>query len=114
MNVVNVKKSCLKEQGYDSFKEWQKKKNNLYIGRACVYVGATASKWQNPFPLSKYTLDESLKLYEKHVKESGLIDDINELKGKTLGCWRQMHILLNNNICILPFIFQKIYFWNMM
>lgn len=87
--VINIKKSELKKIGYDSLVEWLEDPDHIYIGRnMSFYVnGAFASKWQNPYTLKKYTIEESLKLYEKHVKESGLINDIFELNGKVLGCW---------------------------
>lgn len=61
---------------------------DLYIGRAQNQGGwnLKASKWQNPFPLKSYSLEESLELYENHVREN-LYDDLHELEGLTLGCW---------------------------
>ena len=35
----------------------------------------------------EYSLEESLTQYIDYIVESGLIHDIHELKGKTLGCW---------------------------
>ena len=67
---------------------WLSKYKNLYIGRRNHYVGVKESKWKNPFPTGKkYTIDESLALYKKHVFDSELIHDIDELRGKNLGCW---------------------------
>ena len=60
----------------------------MLIFFSSVYVnGAIGSKWQNPYPLKKYTIEDSLKLYEKHIRNSSLIKDIGELNGKILGCW---------------------------
>lgn len=47
------------------------------------------SKWLNPYKVSKkdYTLEESLKLYRKHIIDNNLIKDLHELTGKNLGCF---------------------------
>lgn len=49
--------------------------------------GATSSKWRNPYPVKKYGLDQSLRLYEEHIRNSDLWYQLPELKGKVLGCW---------------------------
>ncbi len=89
MQVVNIKKKYLNESGYMDFESWSSNPTNLYIGRNMnFYVkGAFASKWQNPFPVKKYGLEKCLELYEEYVRTSGLINDLDELKDKTLGCW---------------------------
>ena len=52
-----------------------------------VYIGRP-SKWGNPFTIGKDgTRDEVIAKYRVHLHESGLIADIEELRGKTLGCW---------------------------
>ncbi len=89
MSVVNCKKKILQENGYTDFQDWKSKPNNVYIGRNMSFYikGATASKWANPYTVKKYGLDECLRLYEEHINNSGLINDIDELKNKNLGCW---------------------------
>lgn len=55
---------------------------DIYIGRG--------SKWGNPFPLIEQTLEERIRvceLYVRYLYESGLINDISELRGKVLGCY---------------------------
>ena len=89
MSVVNVKVQHLRPE-YQNLENWLLDDNHIYIGRdMSFYVkGATKSKWHNPFRVGKkHSLDESLKLYEAHVRGSGLIDEIEELRGKILGCW---------------------------
>jgi len=61
-----------------------------------VYIGRP-SKWANPFThktLSKThaffqvtSRQEAIKEYESYLHNSGLIQDIEELRGKVLGCW---------------------------
>lgn len=99
--VVNVKKEYLIKNGYIDFADWASRKDNLYIGRNMdFYVpGAIGSIWQNPYPVlnpkkkykdtkKRYTLDESLDLYEKYVLANpDLMDRLSELIGKTVGCW---------------------------
>lgn len=61
----------------------------LYIGRS-MYMGGwklPASKWHNPYSLKQYTIDESLALYEQHIRNSGLHKDLHQLLGETMGCW---------------------------
>ncbi len=91
MDVVNVRKAELNKKGFKDFEEWSKNPNHIYIGRnMSFYVkGTNASKWQNPFSTkkTKLTAEESLELYEKHIRNSNLYNELNELEGKILGCW---------------------------
>lgn len=90
--VVNVRKAELKSRGYLDFKDWTDNTNHCYIGRNMnVYVpGTNKSKWCNPFPSKKYSLDECLKKYEEHITSSGLYEQLDELsKYKEIGCWCQ-------------------------
>jgi len=86
--VINIKKANLKKLGYDDLEDWLQKDNHIYIGRNMTFYvpGAVKSKWANPFSVNQYGREECLKMYKKYVKEN-LIDDLHELKGKTLGCW---------------------------
>ena len=97
MSTQCVKVSELRKKKYANLEEWMKDENNLYVGRrGRIFIHEDdekrifhykGSKWQNPFKVGEYSLEESLKLYEKHLVESGLIKDVKELKGKTLGCF---------------------------
>lgn len=60
---------------------------DLYIGRENKTYGLQESKWHNPFRTVDYPLEDVLRLYEQHVRDSGLYDDLDELEGLTLGCW---------------------------
>ena len=61
-----------------------------------VYIGRP-SKWQNPYTHKDLentialeqtsTKKEAIEKYETYLNDSGLIEDIYELKGKILGCW---------------------------
>ena len=56
-----------------------------------VYIGRP-SKWCNPYSLAKYTREEAIDLYRKHLHNQlrmGRItkEDLLSLDGKTLGCW---------------------------
>lgn len=87
--VINVRKAELEKRTYSNFTAWNQTEGNVYIGRNMNYYvkGAHASKWANPFTVKKYGLEESLKLYEEHVKKN-LLHEIHELKHvKELGCW---------------------------
>jgi len=62
---------------------------DVYIGRAepRARPPLRRSKWANPFPVRKFGLDSCLELYKSFLFESGLINNIEELRGKVLGCW---------------------------
>lgn len=58
----------------------RKESCDIYIGRP--------SKWGSPYKIGKDgTRIEVLEKYRIYLYVSGLIDDIHELYGKTLGCW---------------------------
>lgn len=50
---------------------------------------ARPSKWGNPFVIGKDgTRSEVIKKYKDWIlKQPDLLKDLNELKGKKLGCW---------------------------
>lgn len=61
---------------------------DVYIGRACNRGGwnLLQSKWHNPFTAAEYG-DQAIILYEQYIRASPLINEIEELRGKTIGCW---------------------------
>jgi hypothetical protein len=88
--IVNVKKEKLQKRGIKDFEEWKSKQNTVYIGRNMdFYVkGAKGSKWANPFSVKKYGRNECLKKYKEYIlSNTELLNSLNELKGKELGCW---------------------------
>jgi Domain of unknown function (DUF4326) len=86
---VNVHRHDLMEKGYGSLSQWlAASSDHVYVGRQNCWVdGAKASKWKNPFSAKKLGIQEALTRYEDHLVRSGLVADIEELRGKTLGCW---------------------------
>lgn len=62
---------------------------DIYIGRRINMGGWNLpdSKWRNPFSVKEYGREKALIKYEKYLHKSGLINDIEELRGKVLGCW---------------------------
>lgn len=62
---------------------------DVYIGHSFVNDSwnIEGSIWENPFT-RKCTSYSSLDKYERHIRNSQyLIDKLDELKGKKLGCW---------------------------
>jgi uncharacterized protein YuzE len=61
----------------------------VYIGRNCPYVdGASQSPWCNPYSVKKYGVDKCLELYEAKIRnDATLWNALDDLGGKTLGCW---------------------------
>ena len=88
--VVNVKVGDLRKTGCDTLVDWlNASTDHVYIGREARYVeGAKQSKWHNPFSAKQHGLDKCLCLYEEYIRSNlTLWDDIDDLDGKTLGCW---------------------------
>lgn len=86
--IISIRKVNLVKLGYSNLQEWLSDQNHVYIGRNVHWVkGANSSKWRNPYSVKKYGLDKSLQLYRQHLFDTGLIDDLDELSGKVLGCW---------------------------
>lgn len=87
--------SLRKRYGEDiNLEEWLSDENNLYVGRrGRIFIDGNIfhypqSDWANPYKVSPTcTLGESLRLYEEHIKNSGMIDRLDELSGKNLGCF---------------------------
>ncbi len=84
-----------------NLKKWMKNDKNVYVGRSGrIFIGSgddkiifhyKGSKFANPFVVGtdegQYTLRQSVKKYEKYLIKSGLLDEIEELRGKNLGCF---------------------------
>ena len=90
--VTCIKVCHLRRNGFQSLEQWKSAcDSHLYIGRNVPYVrGAIASKWMNPYPTKKYGLQQSLEMYESHVRRTPeLWDRLIELNGMILGCWCQ-------------------------
>ena len=88
--VVNVKKDNLVKLGYKDLEDRLKDPNHIYIGRNMTFYvsGSEKSKWCNPFPVKKHGLEKCLELYREYItNDKELLSQIDELKGKTLGCW---------------------------
>jgi hypothetical protein len=97
--VVNIKKEYLKKRGYKDFQDWAKDPSHVYIGRDMTFYvkGTVKSKWSNPYTVKKYGIDKCLELYESYIrKNKKLMNDIEELRNKELGCWC---ITKTNNKC---------------
>eukprot|EP00392_Amoebophrya_sp_AT5.2_P003145 g3150.t1 len=60
---------------------WRREKqNNVYIGRG--------SKWGNPYRAPRDgNRDEVIRKYAEHFERSGLKEKVEELRGKSLGCF---------------------------
>ena len=94
VKVANLRKLY----GSDAtLEKWLQDFDNLYCGRAGrifingEYFGYEGSKWANPYTVKKYSLENCIKLYREYITKKIEEDpenyDLNELKGKNLGCW---------------------------
>lgn len=74
MELSNLKVVHCKKEPYD-----------VYIGRG--------SKWGNPFIMKNKTMEERQRVIEEYKiwitqgKGKYLLRHLNEIQGKTLGCW---------------------------
>ena len=62
---------------------------NIESEECDVFIGRP-SKWGNPFKIgpANYTREQALDMYKKWiVEQDDLLEQINELKDKTLGCY---------------------------
>ena len=96
--IANVKVACIRPQ-YQNLKEWMVDPNNVYIGRrGIVFIGGQRypsqdSPFANPFKIGKDgTREEVINRYRDYIVakiENGEIlhQQIENLRGKTLGCW---------------------------
>ena len=64
---------------------------DVYIGRACNMGGwrLRKSKWANPFTIRKEgSAPAAIAKYKEYImKHPTLLKELEELRGKTLGCW---------------------------
>ena len=72
----------------DDIGKWLEEKNNIYIGRSTREI-PSGSKWGNLYLLRVWkSRNKVVRLYENYLKQDeDLLNSIDSLKGKTLGCW---------------------------
>lgn len=95
--VINIRKKNLNQKGFKDLEHWLMNPNHVYIGRDMTHYvpGAVGSKWGNPFKGDYSGKEERLRKYKEYIltdtktHENGktLLESLEELKGKTLGCW---------------------------
>lgn len=80
---------------------------DVYIGRACYMGGWKLPKsvWANPYTLKQYGKEAITKYYYYVKNNPDLMNKLDELRGKVLGCWcdidykKQLLERLNNPSC---------------
>jgi len=95
MSLISVRVANLRSLGYNNLKEWMQDENNIYIGRKrIVFINGTRyppddSPWANPFKIGiNGDRSQVIEKYENYIRNNPLLlNRINELKGKCLGCW---------------------------
>lgn len=87
--IICCRRDSLRKLGYKDFENWIIDDNHIYIGRRNVYVkGTYQSKWHNPFSVKKYGREGCMAKYKEYImKDKKLLGQIEELRGKILGCW---------------------------
>ena len=112
--VVNINQRNLEQGGHSSIADWlAADANRIYIGREVtdgMSSGAPASKWKNVFSIKDHGRKHCLRKYKDYIlrgtdqqgRAHGLLEDIEELRGKTLGCWCEPsdchgHVLKNKS-----------------
>lgn len=63
--------------------------NYVYCGRAVPSMGLTASKWANPYKITKTNdRDAVIRMYRDYLMfRPSLLASLGELRGKVLVCW---------------------------
>lgn len=102
---VCIKVSNLRKIGYDNLRDWLEDDNNVYVGRfGRIFITEDerdddgklikkifhykGSKWANPFKVTKECpVEQVLELYESRLDTDIDTSDMEELKGKNLGCF---------------------------
>lgn len=97
-NTQCLKVKELRTKGYKHLEEWIDNSNNIYVGRSGrIFIHENGnkriyhykkSKWANPFKVEDCkSIEECLNKYLQYLKENNLLQYLDELKGKTLGCF---------------------------
>lgn len=96
--LTNVRVQYIRPQ-YNNLKDWCQDTNNVYIGRGRIVIidgvryPPQDSKFANPFKAKNIGKDcDIIEMYKDYICqeiEDGRItvDELQALKGKTLGCW---------------------------
>jgi hypothetical protein len=94
--VVDVHSQFLRAKGYRNLQEWRNDPQNLYVGRSGIdsingrTVQREGSIWANPFKVGRDgNLQQCVAQYDRYIREKIARNEvnINELRGKRLGCW---------------------------
>jgi len=96
-NITNVKVANLRPK-YKDLADWIKDTNNVYIGRkGIVFIEGKRyptmdSVWHNPYKISENTdrktvIQKYREYIIKKIKDEHLENELEKLRGKTLGCW---------------------------
>lgn len=93
----SVKQKNLLLLGYENLEHWLNNPQNLYIGRrGRIFIGSgihkrvfyyPESKWANPYKLREHPREDCIILYTQYLYKSGLINQIDELLNKNIGCF---------------------------
>ena len=66
--------------------DWVKQEKNVYVGCGHDELKLAKSKWYNPFSFDEHGRN-TLQLFREYVTNNeSLLEDLPELKGKSLGC----------------------------
>ena len=91
VKVANLRKVYGKDM---NLREWVKNPDNILCCRnGRIFIDGEIftypkSKWSNPYKVGKDgNLDEVCEKFEKYIMSSDLSCNLNELKGKCLGCF---------------------------
>ena len=77
--LVNVKE-------IEDLLKWEADDDNTFIGRFDTKTGLQ-SKWGNPYRKNIFGRRKCIDMYLNYILTSDLLNDLIELKGKTLGCF---------------------------
>lgn len=98
-----IKQASLVEAGYKNLEHWLQNPKNVYVGRrGRLYIGSgnekrifhyPQSRWGNPYKvkdMKNVPIEKILDLYREYLYKSGIINHIDELIDKNIGCFCQL------------------------
>lgn len=106
--LIDVHVKSLRPE-YENLVEWiGDSPDHVYIGQTVKYVkGASAGMWSNPFDSVLFGLEESLEMYQNHIRNTPeLFKRLGSLRGKVLGDFTSPVIRNHGNV-LIEMIFDK-------
>lgn len=110
MKIVCVKIANLRKLGYKNLEHWLEDPTHCYQGRDMTFYvkGANAGILANPYPVKKYGIQESLRLFREYYRQTPeLQEEYERVKDKDVGCYCKIDETNNNLQCHLEVVEEE-------